>query len=222
MLRSGLLAASVGDSDLTGIAGWAVDLMSALGPSGVAIAIFLENLWPPIPSEIILPLAGFTAAQGGFTIVEAVAFATAGSLLGAWLLYGLGRVFGHERLVAIAERMPLVRADDIDRTTAWFRRHGGKAVFFGRMLPVFRSLISIPAGLEKMRFWLFSLLTLLGSAIWNTVFIGLGFVLGESWDVIGPWADSLQYLVLAVVAAVILVWVIRRIREDRARKRASS
>ena len=221
MLRSGLLVGSVGDSDLTGVASWVVDLMSALGPSGVAVAIFLENLWPPIPSEVILPLAGFTAARGGFTIVEAIGFATAGSLLGAWLLYGLGRMLGHERLVAIAERMPLVRADDIDRTTAWFRRHGGKAVFFGRMLPVFRSLISIPAGLEKMQFWLFSLLTLLGSAIWNTVFIGLGFLLGESWDAIGPWADALQYVVLAVVAVMILVWVIRRMREDRARTGAT-
>ena len=200
---------------LTGVARWAVELMTALGPLGVTITIFLENAWPPIPSEIILPLAGFTAAQGSFTVLEAILFATVGSLVGAWMLYALGRVVGHDRLVAVAERLPLVRASDIDKTTDWFRRHGSKAVFLGRMIPIFRSLISIPAGIERMSFWMFTLLTLLGSLIWNSLFVIAGFLLGENWHVIGPYADWLQYAVIGVVVLVFGWWVVRRMRENR-------
>lgn len=210
-----LVTANASSEELSGIAGWAVDVMNALGPIGVAITIFLENAWPPIPSEIILPLAGFTAAQGGFTVIEAIIWATVGSLTGAWMLYALGRIFGHDRLVAIAEKLPLVRGSDITKTTAWFERHGSKAVFFGRMLPIFRSLISIPAGLEKMNFVLFSVLTLFGSAIWNTIFVYAGFLLGENWHAIGPWADVLQYVVIAAVVIVVIWWVVKRIIDNR-------
>ena len=210
------LASNAGrGEELSGIAGWAVDVMTALGPFGVAVTIFLENAWPPIPSEIILPLAGFTAAQGSFTVAEAIIWATVGSVVGAWMLYGLGRVFGHDRLVAIAEKLPLVRGSDITKTTDWFNRHGSKAVFFGRMLPIFRSLISIPAGLEKMNFLLFTALTLAGSAIWNSIFVGAGFMLGENWHAIGPWADVLQYMVIAAVVLVIVWWVVKRVLENR-------
>lgn len=210
-----LFATQAGGEELTGIAGWAVDVMTALGPIGVAITIFLENAWPPIPSEIILPLAGFTAAQGSFTIAEAIVWATVGSVTGAWMLYTLGRVFGHDRLVAIAEKLPLVRGSDITKTTEWFERHGSKAVFFGRMLPIFRSLISIPAGLEKMNFLLFTVLTLLGSAIWNSIFVTAGYILGDNWHAIGPWADVLQYVVIGIVVIVVVWWVIRRIIDNR-------
>ena len=213
-----LTATQAGGEELTGIAGWAVDIMTGLGPIGVAITIFLENAWPPIPSEIILPLAGFTAAQGSFSVVSAIIWATVGSVTGAWMLYAIGRIFGHDRLVAIAEKLPLVRGSDITKTTEWFDRHGSKAVFFGRMLPIFRSLISIPAGLEKMNFLLFTVLTLLGSAIWNTIFVVAGYILGDNWHAIGPWADVLQYVVIGVVVVVIVWWVVRRILDNRKRR----
>ena len=210
--------ASVSDpsiEDLGGVAGWAVGLMEAIGAPGAAIAIAAENLFPPIPSEVILPLAGFTAANGGFTLAEAIVWTTIGSVVGALLLYLLGRWLGHERLAAIATRMPLVRASDIDRTTAWFARHGWKTVLFGRFLPIFRSLISIPAGIERMPVLLFVALTLLGSVIWNTIFIMIGFTLGRNYQVIEPYMDTLQWVVIGLVVLMIAIWAVRRILTNR-------
>ncbi|MFJ6113602.1 DedA family protein [Agrococcus sediminis] len=201
--------------DLTGVAGWAVSLMETVGAPGAAIAIAAENLFPPIPSEVILPLAGFTAAQGGFTLAEAIIWTTIGSVVGALALYLLGRWLGHERLARIASRVPLVRASDIDRTTAWFARHGWKTVLFGRFLPIFRSLISIPAGIERMPLPLFLGLTLVGSAIWNTIFIMIGFSLGRNYHVIEPYMDALQWVVVAAVLIVIAWWVTARVLRNR-------
>ncbi|MFC7430609.1 MULTISPECIES: DedA family protein [unclassified Agrococcus] len=213
-------AATPGSEDLTGVAAWAVGLMDAIGAPGAAIAIAAENLFPPIPSEVILPLAGFAAAQGSFSLAEALIWTTVGSVVGALALYLLGRLLGHDRLVRIAERMPLVRASDIDTTTAWFRKHGGKAVLFGRVLPIFRSLISIPAGIERMPVWRFLALTTLGSGVWNSIFVLAGFTLGRNWHVVEPYADVLQWVVIAVVVTVVVVWVVRRVLDDRRRRTA--
>jgi len=196
--------------ELGGVAGWAVGLMETIGAPGAAVAIAAENLFPPIPSEVILPLAGLTAAAGGFSLVEAILWTTAGSVVGALLLYSLGRFLGHERLARIAAKMPLVRSSDIDKTTAWFAKHGWKTVLFGRFLPIFRSLISIPAGIERMPVPLFLGLTAVGSAIWNTLFIMIGYTLGQNWHVIEPYMDWLQWLVIGAVVVVIAWWVARR------------
>ncbi|GEK78703.1 DedA family protein [Agrococcus baldri] len=210
------LAQTAADSELTGIAGWAVGLMDAIGAPGAAVAIAAENLFPPIPSEIILPLAGFSAAQGTFTVAEAIIWTTIGSVVGALALYLLGRLLGHERLAAIARRMPLVRVSDIDKTTAWFAKHGWKTVLFGRFLPIFRSLISIPAGIEKMPVLLFLGLTALGSAIWNTIFIMIGVTLGMNYHVIEPYMSWLQWIVIGAVVLVLVIWVVRRMLQNRA------
>lgn len=205
-----LIQSAPDSSELSGVAGWAVGLMEAVGAPGAGLAIAAENLFPPIPSEVILPLAGLTAATGGFSLLEAILWTTAGSVVGALLLYSLGRLLGHERLARIAAKMPLVRASDIDKTTAWFAKHGSKTVFFGRFLPIFRSLISIPAGIERMPVALFLGLTALGSAIWNTVFIMIGYTLGQNWHIIEPYMDSLQWAVIGAVLVVIAWWVSRR------------
>lgn len=215
MLES--LTQTAADSEaLTGVAGWAVGLMDAIGAPGAAVAIAAENLFPPIPSEIILPLAGFAASQGSFSIFEAILWTTIGSVSGALMLYLLGRLLGHERLSRIAARMPLVRASDIDKTTAWFAKHGWKTVLFGRFLPIFRSLISIPAGVEKMPVPLFLGLTAVGSAIWNTIFIMVGVTLGLNFHVIEPYMDTLQWVVIGAVVLVIVIWVVRRMLLNRA------
>ncbi len=120
--------------------------MDKLGAPGAGLAIALENLFPPLPSEVILPLAGFTAAQGRMSLVAALVWTTVGSVVGALALYGIGALIGRDRIRAIVARLPLVKLADLDRTEAWFARHGTKAVFFGRMIPIFRSLISVPAG----------------------------------------------------------------------------
>lgn len=211
-----LVAQAVPDSSqLSGVAGWAVGLMEAVGAPGAALAIAAENLFPPIPSEVILPLAGLTASAGGFTLLEAILWTTTGSVVGALLLYLLGRSLGHQRLARIAAKMPLVRASDIDKTTAWFAKHGWKTVFFGRFLPIFRSLISIPAGIERMPLPLFLGLTAVGSAIWNTIFIMIGYTLGRNWQVIEPYMDWLQWIVIGAVVVAIAWWATRRMLLNR-------
>jgi len=203
------------DEELTGIAAWAVDLMDALGAPGAGLAVAIENVFPPIPSELILPLAGLAASRGELSLVAVLVWTTAGSLVGAIGLYLLGRLLGADRLRAIAAKVPLLEVEDIDRTQAWFTKHGPKAVFFGRMLPVFRSLISIPAGITRMHLGLFALLTFLGSAIWNTIFVLLGFFLGENWTVISPYADTFQWVVIGLVVVAIAWWIVKRVRASR-------
>ena len=223
MMRLLLAAAgSTGGADgeeLTGLARWAADVMDALGPVGAGALIALENLFPPMPSELILPLAGFTASQGRFGLVPALVWTTVGSLVGALVLYWLGAVLGRERVHALWDRLPLVDEDDLDRTEAWFDRHGRKAVFFGRMLPIFRSLISVPAGVERMPLPVFVLLTTAGSAVWNTIFVLAGYWLGHRYTEVESVAGYVQYAVILAVAAAGSWWLVRRVRSVRAGRR---
>ncbi len=170
---------------------WVNDLMDALGAPGAGLAIALENLFPPLPSEVILPLAGFAASSGRMSLLAVLLWTTAGSVIGALALYGIGALLGRDRTVAIAARLPLVKVSDIERTEAWFLKHGTKAVFFGRMIPIFRSLISVPAGVERMRLPVFLGLTTLGSAIWNTVFVLAGYFLGANWHQVSDIVSDL-------------------------------
>lgn len=202
-------------TELTGVAAWAVNLMETLGGPGAGLAIALENLFPPLPSEIILPLAGFTASQGSFSLGGAIFWTTLGSLVGALALYGFGVALGRQRLRAIWARIPLTNLNDLDRTEAWFEKHGRKAVFFGRMIPIFRSLISIPAGVERMSLATFVLLTTAGSLIWNTIFVMAGYYLGEQWHVVETYAGTFQKIVIVVVVALALWWLINRLRNPQ-------
>jgi len=207
---------------LTAIVDWSVSLMEVIGPIGAGIAIALENLFPPLPSEVILPMAGLTASRGTFTLFEALLWTTLGSLVGALMLYGIGAWLGLSRLRRITARVPMLHPEDIDRTVAWFQRHGGKAVFFGRMIPIFRSLISIPAGVVRMPLWRFALLTTAGSLIWNSIFVLAGYYLGESWHVVEQYADVLQYIVIAAVIVGVAWFLVVRTREIlRARSSAA-
>ena len=205
---------------MTHLIDWSVSLMEIIGPAGAGLAIALENIFPPLPSEVILPMAGLSASRGSFSLAEALIWTTLGSVMGAFLLYGIGAWLGVDRLRTIAAKVPLLRPDDIDRTVAWFHRHGGKAVFFGRMVPIFRSLISIPAGVTRMPLWKFGLLTVAGSALWNTIFVLAGFLLGEAWPVIERYADILQYVVIAAVVVGIAWFLVVRIRTLVADRRA--
>lgn len=204
------------------IGDWAVSIMNFLGVPGVALLVFLENLFPPIPSEIILPLAGFTAGtpEGQFTWVEALIWATAGSVLGAYVLYGLGAWLGHDRTVKLLSMLPLVDREDIDKTIGWFNKYGYWTVFFGRMIPIFRSLISIPAGVERMTWWKFGLFTLAGSAIWNTIFVYGGFALGANWEILDAVAGWFQYVVIAAAVTVVIWYIVHKIMQARREHRA--
>ncbi|MFY1689013.1 DedA family protein [Plantactinospora sp. WMMB782] len=205
---------------LSGIAEWATDLMDRLGAPGAGLAVALENLFPPLPSEIILPLAGFAASRGEMSLWSAIFWTTVGSVVGALALYYVGALLGRERTRAIAARLPLVKLADVDRTEAWFLRHGVKTVFLGRMVPIFRSLISIPAGIERMRLGTFLLCTALGSLIWNAVFVFAGYLLGENWHLVEEYASVFQKVVIAAVAVAVGWFVVARLaRRDRPQSR---
>ncbi len=177
-----LLAAA---SDQGGITGWLLDLVDRLGPVGVGISILAETVIPPIPSEAVLGLAGVLINQGRMSIVPVILFATLGSILGALFFYWLGRTLGPRRSHAFLDRLPLVETEDVDRTFSWFEKHGRSAVFLGRMVPIVRSFISVPAGVVRMPLGQFLLFTAGGSLIWNTVLVSLGVaaVLAVAWFV---------------------------------------
>ncbi|WP_242642470.1 DedA family protein [Lentzea alba] len=200
---------------------WVTDLMQTAGAPGAALAIALENLFPPLPSEVFLPLAGFTAAQGKMSLLAAIGWTTFGSVAGAVLLYWLGALLGRDRVRRIASRMPLVRVSDVDKTEAWFLRNGYRAVFFGRMIPVFRSLISIPAGIERMRLAPFLAYTTAGSLIWNTALILAGYLLGDNWHLVEDYVGLASKAVLALAVIVVAVFVVTRLskRKTAATKR---
>jgi membrane protein DedA with SNARE-associated domain len=197
---------------------WAIDVIDRLGYAGLAFLVALENLFPPIPSEVILPLAGFLTGEGRMNYFVALLAATAGSVAGALILYWVGRAFSEARLRAIVDRwgkwLRLEQAD-VDRADAWFDRHGTIAVMACRVVPIVRSLISIPAGLRRMPIGRFVLYTAIGSAVWNAVLIGAGWVLGDNWETVEGYVGYLQYVVLAAVAVAVAWWVWARFIDRR-------
>ncbi|WP_030207620.1 DedA family protein [Streptomyces bikiniensis] len=205
-----------------GLAGWANGLVETLGGPGAGLAVALENLFPPLPSEVILPLTGFAAGQGVLTLFSAVFWTTLGSVVGALVLYWIGMLLGRERLHALWARLPLVKTSDLERAEKWFSRHGTKAVFLGRMVPVVRSLVSAPAGVERMPLPRFVALTALGSLIWNAALILAGYWLGDQWDAVGKYVGlvSKAVLVLGVLALVAYVTVRLRGRDRDGERRA--
>jgi membrane protein DedA with SNARE-associated domain len=206
------------DVEPGGLTGWAVDLMETMGALGAGLAIAAENLFPPLPSEVILPLAGFTASQGDMSLAAALILTTLGSLVGALIWYAVGAAVGRERTRAILAKLPLVKLSDVDKAEAWFGRHGVKTIFFGRMIPIFRSFISIPAGVERMSLPVFVTFTTLGSAIWNTVFVLAGYQLGESWHRIERYGDLFQKIVIVAVVAAVVAFVTVRVARNRRRR----
>ncbi|PSL03578.1 membrane protein DedA with SNARE-associated domain [Haloactinopolyspora alba] len=209
-------------AELSGLAGWAVDLMESMGAVGAGLAIAAENVFPPLPSEIILPVAGFTASHGGMSLPAALVWTTLGSVVGALVWYAVGAAIGRDRTRAILTALPLIKITDVDRTEAWFDRHGPKTVFFGRMIPIFRSFISVPAGVSRMSLPSFLVLTTLGSLIWNAVFVLAGYQLGENWHRVEEYSGTFQKGVIAVVAAAVLAAVTAGVvRWNRDRGRAA-
>lgn len=209
-------AAANDPTELGGIVGFASTLIDALGEWGVGLFMLLETVFPPIPSEVILPLAGFLSRQGTLGLGLLILTSTLGAYLGALLLYSLGAGLGLERAIRLLGKLPLVSEEDFQKAADWFHRHGRPAVFFGRFIPVVRSLISLPAGAARMNLATFSLFTILGSGLWNSLLIGLGYALGSQYDLVDEYSHWLNYAVYAAIGGVILWLVIRRLRRRRA------
>lgn len=198
-----------GGTGLTGLSGFVADVIAWLGEAGVGVLTLAETVFPPIPSEVVLPLAGYLAERGRLNVVWVLVAATAGAVAGAWLLYLLGARLGRDRAVRVLARLPLLSERDVRRAEDWFDRRGEWAVLIGRLIPGVRSLISLPAGTEKMPLGRFLLLTALGSAVWNGLLIGAGYALGTQWRLVERFADWLNYAVYAALLGL-LVWGVVR------------
>lgn len=205
---------------LDGLVDWVTSVVETLGYGGVAFLVALENLFPPIPSEVVLPLAGFVAAGGDASIVGMIVAATIGSLVGAIALYGIAAAIGPARLRALVIRYGRafgLDEADLDRTEVWFDRRANLAVLLCRCVPLMRSLISVPAGFRRMPIVPFTLFTLVGSVVWNVVLIGAGYLLGERWHQVEDPLELFKNAVLATMGIGVAWFVWRRILRPRLR-----
>ncbi|GAB6903608.1 DedA family protein [Kineosporia succinea] len=202
-------------SEMGGLTGWVLDMTAELGAIGVGALSFLEVVFPPIPSEIVLPLAGYQVQVGGLNLVAVFTLATAGSVLGSLVLYWLGAKIGLERAARLAARIPLVDPGDVYASAEWFNKYDSVAVFTGRFVPGVRSLISLPAGAAGMSLWKFTGWTLLGTGIWNAILIGAGMALGTQYEKVEAYAGWLDYILYAAVLGLLAFGIGRRIVQYR-------
>ena len=190
-----------------------ISWMSGLGHAGLAALMFAENVFPPIPSELVMPLAGYLSAEGQLWLPAAIFAGTIGSVLGALLWYYIGAWIGEERLHRFADRHGAwltLSPKDVDNAGSWFRNYGWRAVFFGRMIPGVRTLISVPAGMAGMPLKPFLIFTTLGSLIWTGLLAGAGYLLQSQYEAVAIWIDPVS---TAVVVGLIGVYLYRLVRQ---------
>ncbi|HSP46826.1 MAG TPA: DedA family protein [Clostridiaceae bacterium] len=198
-----------------------ISLMEKYGYLGTFLLIFIENIFPPIPSEVILTFGGFMTRSTSMTVFGMVIAATLGSVLGAVTLYYLGHLLNRDRLVEIVTKygsVLRVKVSDIDKAESWFIRYGNRTVFFCRMVPILRSLISIPAGMAEMKFQLFLFYTTLGTLIWNVILVSAGALLGENWERVLEFMDvysSVAYTAIILGGLGFLLMLYLRKRKPR-------
>ena len=204
------------------LANWVQDVINQFGYFGVALLVVIENIFPPIPSEIVLPFAGFVAQQGSAGVAQSdtsvigmMIAATIGSVVGALILYVISSAIGPERLRAFVQRFGRwfgVKQTDLLRAEAWFDRRSFVAVLVGRCVPLIRSIVSIPAGFRRMKLTSFILLTAVGSAVWNIALIGTGALLGDQWERVGEYVGVFQWLVIAAILVLLVRFVYLRLQ----------
>jgi membrane protein DedA with SNARE-associated domain len=204
-----------GSAELSGLVGVATRVIAALGEAGVGVLTLVETVVPPIPSEVVLPLAGFIARQGELNLLLLVVASTLGAYTGALVLYLLAARLGPDRAIDVLARLPLVDREDFLRSTVWFMRHGRRSVLFGRLIPGVRSLVSLPAGAVRMPLGPFTLMTVLGSTVWNGLLIGLGWALGSRYELVEEYSGLLDLVVLSAAAGLVGWLVVRRVRRGR-------
>lgn len=200
---------------------WITDIMSDYGYIGIFLLIMLENVFPPIPSEVILTVGGFMTTTTDMTIIGVILASTAGSVVGAVILYGIGLLVDVERLERIVEKYGSwlrVKKSDIHRADSWFDKYGIWTIFFGRLIPLVRSLISIPAGMSNMKLWLFLTFTTLGTLLWNTVLVFVGEAVGDNREAILKQLDIYSNVVYAIIALFVIAVVWYYFKKIRARE----
>jgi membrane protein DedA with SNARE-associated domain len=192
-------------------------MMQRLGPLGIALLMILENIFPPIPSELIMPLAGYLATRGDMSIIVVIVAGTIGSLLGTLPWYFLGRRLGHDGAQALAQRYGrwlTMAPADVDAAADRFRRHGRMSVLVGRLIPTVRTLISVPAGVERMPIFEFLAFSMIGTLVWTTGLATAGYILGQAYEVVGDYVDPISIAVLAVLTG----WYLYRVATFRNRR----
>lgn len=195
---------------------WITDIIEQFGYFGVFIMIALENVFPPIPSEVILTFGGMMTNFTDLTIPGVILSATAGSLVGAVILYKIGNLLDVERLEKIVDRwghILRVKKKDIHRADHWFDKYGYWTVLICRIIPLIRSLISIPAGMSRLNFWLFLLFTTIGTLVWNVILVSVGAAFGESWEEIVYFMDiysNIIYVLIGIVMVAVLLLFIKK------------
>jgi membrane protein DedA with SNARE-associated domain len=211
------------------LANWVQDVINQFGYVGVALLVVIENVFPPIPSEIVLPFAGFvaqqsatadvlSAAQSDTSVVGMMIAATIGSVIGALILYAIAAAIGPERLRAFVERFGRwfgVKPSDLVRAEAWFDQRSTVAVLVGRCVPLIRSIVSIPAGFRRMKLTSFVVLTAIGSAVWNIALIGTGAVLGDQWERVGEYVGVFQWFVIGAILILLVRFILTRVKRRR-------
>jgi membrane protein DedA with SNARE-associated domain len=202
------------------ISTWITTTMSSMGYVGIGLLMFLENLFPPIPSELIMPLAGFTVSQGKMEFFPAVAAGVIGTVLGAFPWYYAGKIIGGERSRQLADRYGkwlTLSGKDIDTANGWFNRHGSKAVLLCRLVPGVRTLISLPAGINTMPLVPFIIYSTIGTTLWVLFLTFLGLQLGNNYDKVEQWLGPVSKIVLGSLVVVFVGWIWKR-RQDIRRK----
>lgn len=192
---------------------WVKTIIEAIGYPGVAMLMIIENIFPPIPSEIIMPFAGFVSEEGSLNLWGVIIAGTLGSVLGTTPYYVIGYKIGEDRLEQWVDkhgRWLLLKNNDIERAQNWFDRHEAIAVLFGRIVPGIRTLISIPAGLKRMNFITFILLSLLGTSVWVSILTLLGREFGRNYDKVEAYLGPVSYIVIGALALAYIVYVVRR------------
>lgn len=203
-------------SELDGVAGWIADLIELMGPVGVGFLVFLEALFPPVPSEAVLPAAGYLSSVGDLGFWSTFTWATIGSVLGSCILYWIGAAIGEDRIRRVAGKIPLIDSSDIDAAWAGFHKWRGWAVMIGRLLPGVRAFISIPAGADGMPLWRFLVLTTIGSGGWNLLLMGLGWIFGDQFGSTQTVSTWLNIGLLALALVPTAIFVNKRVRARRA------
>lgn len=196
------------------MAAWITNIFDTLGYVGVAFLMFLENIFPPIPSELIMPLAGFGAARGDITLFGAIIAGAVGSVIGQFPLYWLGYRLGQQRIERLADRYGrwlTISSRDIARASSWFRRRGGLAVLICRLVPGVRSLISIPAGINRLSLVAFTLYSAVGMLVWSAILAVAGYTLGENYDRVASFLGPVTWIVVIALVAALLGWIGLRI-----------
>lgn len=195
---------------------WITSVMEQFGYFGIALLILVENVFPPIPSEVILTFGGFMTTKSELSIFGVVVASTIGSVGGAVILYWIGRILNVERIERIIEKWGKylrLTKDDVRKADDWFDKYGPWTVFFCRFIPLIRSLISIPAGMSGMNQWLFLVLTTIGTFIWNLVLVLVGAKVGNNWHQIVNYMDvysNIAYAVIAICGVLFIIWFIKR------------